>query len=155
MFFDIMNNPKTKKIRRVSNCTKSNLKNAQSIKLYRTESKKKYKNLDNFHIETANRLDRLRCYYGDGAQAIVFALQLAEEHLRHELSERALDALLSPTPAVSGVYFGECREAEGENLAAIGRSWMSANTRSLKSLQRWLLAFDLPRALKIVGQLFT
>jgi hypothetical protein len=82
--------------------------------------------LDNFHIETANRLDRLRCYYGDGAQAIIFALQLAEEHLRHELSERALDALLSPTPAVSGVYFGECREAEGENLAAIGRSWMSA-----------------------------
>lgn len=81
---------------------------------------------DDFHVEVANRLDRLRCYYGDSAQAIVFAVQLAEEHLKQELSERALQALLSPTSAVTGVYFGECREAEGETLAAIGRSWMSA-----------------------------
>lgn len=85
-----------------------------------------------FHLEFANALDRLRCFYSDDADGVVYAIQLTAEHLRQELAARAIEALRDPTPVISGVIIGECREAEGESLQKIGASWM----RALSSLYR-------------------
>jgi len=83
-----------------------------------------------FHLEIANALDRLKCLYSEDAQGAIYAIRLATEHLNHDLSARALEALTDPKPAISGVIIGECREAEGESYQAIGASWM----RTLSSL---------------------
>jgi hypothetical protein len=78
-----------------------------------------------FHLELANALDRLRCLYADEAQGALYAIQLTAEHLNHDLSHRALEALTDPKPAISGIVIGDCREAEGESLQAIGSRWMA------------------------------
>jgi hypothetical protein len=87
---------------------------------------------DGFHLELANALDRLRCFYSDDAHAAVYAIQLSAEQLKRDLARRAVDALTDPKAAISGVTIGECRDAEGESLEAIGASWM----RALSSLYR-------------------
>jgi hypothetical protein len=78
-----------------------------------------------FHLELANALDRLKCLYSDDAEGALFAVRLTAEQLTRDLSRRALNALTDPRPAISGIVIGECREAEGESLKAIGASWMS------------------------------
>jgi hypothetical protein len=85
---------------------------------------------DGFHLELANALERLHCLYSDDAHGAIYAVRLTAEQLRHDLSRRALDALTNPSPAISGVSIGQCREAEGESLQSIGSNWM----RSLSSL---------------------
>jgi hypothetical protein len=81
---------------------------------------------DSFHVEFANALERLKCLYSDSAPGSVYAIQLAVEHLNQDLSRRAVEAISDPKPTISGISIGECREAEGESLEAIGKGWMSA-----------------------------
>ena len=81
---------------------------------------------DGFHVEFANALERLKCLYSDNAHGAVYAIQLAAEHLKQDLARRAGEAITAPRPAISGVSIGECRDAEGESLEAIGKSWMCA-----------------------------
>ena len=85
---------------------------------------------DDFHLELANALDRLRCLYAREAEGVVYAIQVAAERLRNDLAVRAIDALLHPKIGVSSVTIGDLREAEGISLEMIGASWM----RSLSSL---------------------
>jgi hypothetical protein len=70
--------------------------------------------------------------YGEDAAGIMRAIHFSAEHMKYDLSQRAEKALIEPTPLISGVSVGECREAEGETLNAIGASWM----RVLSSLYR-------------------
>jgi hypothetical protein len=81
---------------------------------------------DGFHVEFANALERLKCLYADNAHGAVYAIQLAAEHLNQDLARRAAEAISDPRPAISGISIGECRDAEGESLEAIGKSWMCA-----------------------------
>jgi hypothetical protein len=78
-----------------------------------------------FHLELANALDRLKCLYADNAEGALYAIRLTAQQLSQDLSRRALQALTDPRPAISGIVIGDCREAEGESLEAIGASWMS------------------------------
>lgn len=87
---------------------------------------------DGFHLEMANALDRLECLYRGDAGSLIYAAALMEESLRDDLARRALDALQDPRPAISGMIVGQCRDGEGESLAAIARSWLA----SLSSLYR-------------------
>lgn len=80
---------------------------------------------DGFHLEMANAPGRLECLYGADAGSLIYAISLAEAHIRDDLARRAVAALTEPVSAISGVTFGPCREAEGESLSAIARSWMA------------------------------
>lgn len=87
---------------------------------------------DGFHLEMANGLDRLECLYGAEAGSLIYAIKLMEEQLRHDLARRALDAIQEPASAISGMSVGQCRDGEGESLAAIAQNWLA----SLSSLYR-------------------
>ena len=91
-----------------------------------------------FHLELANALDRLNCLYSDNASGAIYAIQIAAEYLRQDLARRAAEAIIDPSPAISSISIGECRDAEGESLEAIGASWMlalsSLHCNKLKSL---------------------
>lgn len=86
-----------------------------------------------FHLEIANRLDKLSCLYGSGADGLVFAIKIATNYLQEDLSLRGLDALSNPSLIVSAISIGEIREAMGENLAEIGKSWLSSLTSLYES----------------------
>lgn len=79
-----------------------------------------------FHLEWANQLDRLSCFYGANARGAISAIQIAGEYLEEDLAKRAGGAISEPDPAVTGVAFGEVREAEGNSLEAVAQSWMAA-----------------------------
>jgi hypothetical protein len=82
-------------------------------------------NQSGFHLEMANALSRLNCLYPIRAEAVLFAVELAEKALKHDLAERGMEALHHPRGLLSGVVLGEMREAEGAGLAEIGRDWMA------------------------------
>lgn len=79
-----------------------------------------------FHVELANALDRLKCFYGADALALVNVIALAGDCLRQDLAARSVDALRMPDPPISGITLGECREGEGRSLQGLAQSWMSA-----------------------------
>lgn len=79
-----------------------------------------------FHLERANQLERLKCFYGQDAIGAVSAVKIASDYLEMDLAERALDALTQPKPAVTGIAFGNLHEVEGKNLESIAESWMAA-----------------------------
>jgi hypothetical protein len=79
-----------------------------------------------FHLEWANQLDRLKCFYGSDAIGAVSAIKIAGEYLKEDLAKRAGDALTKPDPAVTGIAFGDLREAEGNSLESLAKSWMTA-----------------------------
>ena len=83
-------------------------------------------NKDSFHLEWANQLDRLKCFYGSDAIGAVSAIEIAGEYLEADLAKRAAEAFTNPDPAVTGIAFGDLREAEGRSLESVARSWMSA-----------------------------
>jgi hypothetical protein len=85
-----------------------------------------------FHVEQANALDRLRCLYASAADGIVWAVEIAGDHLRYELSRRGEDVATGILPVLTGFHVGEWREAEGQSLTSIGVGWM----RALSSLYR-------------------
>lgn len=79
-----------------------------------------------FHLEWANQLDRLTCFYGANARGAISAIQIAGEYLQEDLAKRAGRSIGEPDPAVSGIAFGDTREAEGNSLEGIAQSWMAA-----------------------------
>ena len=92
-------------------------------------------NDQSFHLEWANQLDRLTCFYGVNARGAINAIQIAGEYLREDLTKRAGRAICEPDPAVSGIVFGEAREAEGKSVERIAQSRMAALS-SLYSSER-------------------
>lgn len=83
-------------------------------------------NKQGFYLEWANQLDRLKCFYGPDAVGAISAIQIAGEYLEDDLAKRAGDAVREPDPAVTGIAFGEVREAEGSSLEGVAKSWMAA-----------------------------
>ncbi len=83
-------------------------------------------NEQGFHLEWANQLDRLTCFYGSDAIGAVSAIQIAGEYLEEDLAKRAGAAITEPDPAVTGIKFGDVREAEGSSLGSVAQSWMAA-----------------------------
>ena len=77
-----------------------------------------------FHLEMANALNRLGCLYAARAEGVLFAVELAQKVLVHDLAERGIQALVHPKGLLSGVALGEVREAEGTSLSEIARDWM-------------------------------
>lgn len=83
-----------------------------------------------YHIETANRLDRLYCLYDDAADAVTSAIEFAVRGIELDLQRRSEAAIFEPNLVVSGVSIGPIRMGEGESLSQIAKAWL----RSLSSL---------------------
>lgn len=83
-------------------------------------------NQDGIHLEWANQLDRLKCFYGSDAIGAVSAIEIAGEYLEIDLTKRATEAFTKPDPAVTGIVFGDFQESEGHSVEGIAQSWMSA-----------------------------
>jgi len=79
---------------------------------------------DGFHLEIANRLDRLQCLYADQSKIVISVIEWTVESLRSDLAKRSIEALLEPSFPFSGVKVGELRNGEGESLEQIACSWM-------------------------------
>lgn len=82
-------------------------------------------NKSGFHLEWANQLDRLKCFYGADAVGVVSAIEIAGDYLRFDLSKRSIEAFTKPDPAVTGIAFGHLRDAEGSSLKGVAQSWLS------------------------------
>jgi hypothetical protein len=78
---------------------------------------------DSYHLEMANALSKLNCFYGVNADKVLFAVDLARRILEDGLSKNGAQVLHKPQ-ILSGVYFGEVREAEGASLEEIAQDWM-------------------------------
>ncbi|WP_018240569.1 hypothetical protein [Ensifer sp. BR816] len=76
------------------------------------------------HMERANRLNRLECFYGSQAAGAILAIEIS-------LDELAADLAANPTlpnryqMPTSGIMLGSPQEAEGQSLEAIARSWLA------------------------------
>lgn len=79
-----------------------------------------------FAIAQANALERLRCLYGENAEAAIFASVVALEQLSNEFAAKGTESFTKANPRVTGVHLGEKRDAEGQSLSAIATSWMAA-----------------------------
>jgi len=79
-----------------------------------------------FHLERANRLDRLHCLFSNDAEAAILAAQASLEALASDLVSRAANALVEFEPVFSSVSIGELHEGEGPSLESIASSWMMA-----------------------------
>lgn len=104
-----------------------------------------------FHLEQANAADRLKCLYPNASDGIAWAINVACDCLREELSRFGENSLSEIQPAVSSFHIGEWREGEGESLAAIGENYM----RALSSLYRANIAageIDLDYANSIIEE---
>ncbi|MEH6808568.1 MAG: hypothetical protein V7651_06920 [Hyphomonas oceanitis] len=77
-----------------------------------------------YHIESANALHRLECFYGINAPAIEMAIQMTCEHLKHDIMERGTSAIMLPKLVLSSASLGEVRVAQGASMEVIARSWM-------------------------------
>jgi hypothetical protein len=73
-------------------------------------------NSTGFYVRPANSLDRLRCLYGDQAEAAIFASVVALEHLEHAFATFGEGAFDSGAPAISLVSMGPVSDGEGQSL---------------------------------------
>lgn len=93
-------------------------------------------NKDNFHLEAANALKRLYCFYGDDAVGAIRAIEIALQMLERDLVVKAIGALAQPNPGVTGIEIGDIRETEGATLAAIAQRRMEALSSLYKNEQQ-------------------
>lgn len=91
-----------------------------------------------FHLEIANRLDRLKCLYSDNASVVEAAIRIAADNFTLDLAKRASEALHKPNLLISGIVVGAPRLGQGESLEAIAKSWLS----SLSSLHSETEVFE-------------
>lgn len=82
------------------------------------------------HLERANRLDRLVCFYGNSSVGVISAIELSLDDLEDSFDELESDGFKSFRPLSSGLWIGELEPAEGASLKGIGAAWM----RSMSSL---------------------
>lgn len=81
-----------------------------------------------FVIEQANALERLRCLYGDNAEAAIFAAVVALEQLNNEFASKGFGAFSDVSFHISGVEIGPVHDTEGRSLREIATSWMKATS---------------------------
>lgn len=78
-----------------------------------------------FHVERANRYDRLNCLHEGRATAAQMAAEAALDVLTADLSERGERAIVEFRPVFSGVVLGEIGETEGHSLEDAASLWMA------------------------------
>ena len=79
-----------------------------------------------FHLERASSLLRLECLLDNDAAGAILAANAGMDALMADLATRSGEALSDYRAVFSGVRIGELREAEGESVQAIAKSWLGA-----------------------------
>ncbi|GLH75413.1 hypothetical protein SSBR45G_03210 [Bradyrhizobium sp. SSBR45G] len=82
-------------------------------------------NASGFYLERATDLFRLECLLGENAAVAILAASAGLDALQADLASRSIDALSDYRPAFSGIAIGELRDAEGESLQAVAKSWLA------------------------------
>ncbi|OWK23967.1 hypothetical protein AJ87_26630 [Rhizobium yanglingense] len=77
------------------------------------------------HLERANSLSRLECFYGQQSIGAIVAIEFALDDLS-EAIKSADFSLGRYRPSVSGLAFGEEERVEGRSLQEVSSSWMTA-----------------------------
>ena len=81
---------------------------------------------DGFHIEAANKLERLKCFYGRAAETALFAVEVALGELEEKIATEGQGALKEGELVFSNVSIGIVSEGEARTIEDLGRVWMSA-----------------------------
>lgn len=76
------------------------------------------------HLERANRLERLHCFYGDAAVGVIDAIEMSLDDLEDSFESIATGGLRDFSPLTTGLWIGELEGTEGVSLKAIGETWM-------------------------------
>lgn len=95
-----------------------------------------------FHIEKANKLDRLNCIFGDSAFTTISIAEVTLEGLALDIAERGYRALTEPRAYFSGVKLGRVTDGQAPTVEEVARSWMA----SLSSLYEADLDLELEEA---------
>jgi hypothetical protein len=77
------------------------------------------------HLERANSLGRLDCFYGQQSVGAIVAIEFALDDLSEAIKAPGF-VLDRYRPSVSGLAFGEQERVEGRSLQEVGSSWMTA-----------------------------
>lgn len=78
------------------------------------------------HLEQANRLDRLRCFYEGNADGVILAVRAGLDAFQQDIAARGPHAMQDFQPVLSGIGLGEVRQGEGHSLSHIAQSWLSS-----------------------------
>lgn len=79
-----------------------------------------------YHLERANRLEKLKCLYGDNSTGVLLAIELGLDVLSAAITHSDFSAADFKS-AVSGMHLGEVDLTEGPSLEAVARCWLSAH----------------------------
>ena len=79
-----------------------------------------------YHVEPANRLDRLACIYGAAAEGLTMIVQASLEALLSDLATRGESALVEYRSIFSGVTLGSVSVSEAESPEDAAAFWMSS-----------------------------
>lgn len=82
-------------------------------------------NTDNFFVARANRLDRLKCLYGNEAQGIEFAIDVSLDAYDSMLAEVGLSAMRDPEWIFASIHLGQIRDGAGNSVEEIARQWLA------------------------------
>lgn len=83
-------------------------------------------NESGFYLERASEWFRLECLFGNEASVAILAANAGLDALTADLAARSVQALSDYRSVFSGIGIGELRDAEGESLHAIAKSWLSS-----------------------------
>lgn len=78
------------------------------------------------HIERANKLDKLNCLFGEQAKGVLWAIEIALDHLSETIEVDQDTFELIYEPAVSAISVGVAHEAQGQNLNLVASNWLAA-----------------------------
>ncbi len=83
-------------------------------------------NAAGWHLERANRLDRLICLYGKNVEGVLLAIEVGLDTLEAaiQLPEFSVPDFRS---GVSGMHLGEMSATEGSSLKAVARYWLTSH----------------------------
>ena len=80
-----------------------------------------------WHLERANRLDRLTCFYGENVKGVLLAIEVGLDNLETAIQLPEF-SVADFTSAVSGMLFGDTNTSEASSLETAARSWLTSHS---------------------------
>ncbi|MBV7518929.1 hypothetical protein [Ensifer sp. ENS12] len=96
------------------------------------------------HMERANRLDRLECFYGGQAVGAILAIDISLDELEADVAANPNAPASDRRLSMSGLTLGPPQEAEGPSLDIIASSWLAgmSSLYALAPREKVAVAYD-------------
>lgn len=91
-------------------------------------------NTDGFLVAPVVALNRLSCLYGKEADALVYAAELAVNHINNALASKGIEALHFWQAPMEGISIGQIRMGAGSSLEEIARTGLTASSSLVEKL---------------------